>query len=255
MSDFTFGNKDMIIFNGNYLPLAEIYCIDEDIKIENQLGVKQSVKSFKEILIDVDKEGFDFKLNFIRKDHYKEELKDIDDIFLNRVNNIFFGNDDVCDLQIGRYFHYYVIPIEGSLKRYDNNNAMFSITFKSLSPYKFATPTLNYFKIENEKKEEEITNQGLSCCYADLIVKCLKDGDLNITNKINNRSVVIINCKVGEKFKVDTENCDLINIDFNRIKGEIRDTLKLEHGDNKFEVYASGIFEVWTEHQAFYALF
>lgn len=252
---FTYGNKDMIIFNNNYLPSAEIFCVDSDIKTESDLGVKQSINTINNTLVHIDKERFRFTLNFLRKDRYSKELKAIDEIFLNRVNMIFFNSEDVGDLQIGRYFHYYVIPVEGTLTRYDKCNSMFSITFESLSSYKYSVPVMNYFRVENSKRADEVTNQGLSYCYADLIVNCLSDGKLTIINKRNNKEIIITNCKCGEKFRIDTENCEFLNIDFNRVNGDIRETLKLNHGDNEFEIIASGIFEVWTEHQAFYALF
>lgn len=255
---FTYGNKNKIILDGNYLEMAEIYVVDETIELENQLGVKRNITTTNGAISNVEEENFTFTLSFIRKDHYTEKIKPIDKSFLDRVNRLFFGkeNDDYSTLEIG-YYIYYVKAVEGSLKRYDKNNAVFSITFESLSPYKYTHIFINPCRTNtrNTPRETDLTIQGDCINYCSIKINCIADGDIKITNRRYGDSITMLGCTIGEKAVIDGENVDVEYLDFSRVEGNIKSCLTLRYGSNRYLVETTGDFEVsfmWQERLGLY---
>lgn len=255
MSDFTYKNKK-IILDGYYLEDSEIYCVDEDIEIENMLGIKQSVKRVNNTLVDVEEDNFTFTLNFIRKDNYNR-IKAIDEAFLDEVNRIFFNKDrDYNVLEIG-YYVYYVIPTEASLKRYDKNNAMFSITFESITPYRYSSIMQSNYVVDltNTPKLISLTTDTVfnTCC--DVSVKCIESGNLKIVNNKNGGAFISVDCVANEEFTIDSENTDVVGIEFSRVKGSIKDCLILRYGNNNIGIEVTGKFEIKFEYQEKFGLY
>lgn len=248
---FTYENK-RVIYNNDFLEMAEIFCIDEDVEIENVLGIKKKVNSKNDVLVDVEEENFTFTLNFIRKDQFTKQIKPMDRIFLDRATRLFFGKSGSYNtLQLGLYF-YYVVPVEGSLKRHDKNNARFSITFQSITPYRYGNMVQSYCVVDttNTPKDFEITTNGGFNNYTDVRVKCLQNGDLKIINRKNGGAFISVEgCLVGEEFTIDADNIDVIGIDFSRVKGSIKDCLFLMYGSNTFFIETTGRFQLVFEYQ------
>ena len=102
----TYKNKNVIYNGRNLSQLYGLYIVDEDIEMENDLGVTQSANFNNEALINVEKENFSFSLKFIRKVNGK--VCSLDGMFLGRsfmeeVTRVFYNtsNDGVNVLELG----------------------------------------------------------------------------------------------------------------------------------------------------------
>lgn len=236
---FTYGNKNGIRYNGYELDFYQLCVVDDDIETNNQLGVKQNVNDNNY----VNKENFTFTLRFIRKVNGVPSSLDIrwmNGTFLDEINRLFFSNREVNMLEIGGRI-YYVIPINGSLKRHSKSQGEFSIEFQSLSPYCYgAIMTSNItINITNSPKEIELANKSNEV-YALLKVEIISDGNFIITNKKNGNILTVKDCKVGEIFIIDGENSDVQCIDYSRVEGNIKDTLTIGHGNTVFSINCNG---------------
>lgn len=252
---FTYGNKDKIIYNGwDLTEWYDLYIIDEDIILENQLGATGTVNINNNAFINVDKENFTFTLKFIRKDT-KGNICSLDDRYLGRpfldeVNRIIFRDKEVNTLEIGSRI-YYVVPIGGTLRRHTQNIGEFTIEFQSLSPYCYSSIMVSSVRIDSSisSKEISLSNNGNKTNVL-LEVGCVADGDVTITNNKNGNSITVLNCKAKEEFIIDGESSDISGIEFNRVVGNIKDTLTLEYGSGVFVVETTGTFKLNLKHQA-----
>lgn len=256
---FTYGNKNRMKFNGRDLQGLQIYCIDDDIVLENQFGVNQSVNMSDGVLIDVEKENFTFSLRFITR--FNGVPSTLDTLcygvpLLQELSRVFFNtdNDGVNILSIGDK-QYYVVPIEGTLTRHSKNLAEFSVKFKSLSPYAYSPIMVNSIVVntDNTGKEIEITNKGIDT-YIEFNGECVGEGNVTITN-ITNGSSITVECNKGDSFTVDGESCDISGVDFDRVQGSIIDTLGLCYGKNKFRLETNGEFKLSTSYQMAFGVY
>lgn len=250
---FTYGNKNRIRYNSYDLDFYQLCVIDDDIELENQLGVRQTVNSNNNYFVNVNKENFTFTLKFIRKVNGVPSSLDIrwtNGTFLDEINRLFFSNKEVNLLEIGGRI-FYVMPISGTLKRHSKNIGEFSIEFQSLSPYCYSHIMVSNVTINttNSPKEITLTNKGNEV-YALLKVNIIADGDLIVTNKKNGNGITVNDCKVGETFIIDGETSDIAWMDYDRVKGNIKDSLALNYGDTTFSINCNGakcVFEYQPE--------
>ncbi|EOR27455.1 hypothetical protein A500_04521 [Clostridium sartagoforme AAU1] len=236
---FTYRNKNGIRYNGYDLDFYQLCVIDDDIELENQLGVRQTVNSNNNYFVNVDKENFTFTLKFIRKVNGVPSSLDVrwtNGTFLDEINRLFFSNKEVNLLEIGGRI-YYVIPISGSLKRHSKNVGEFSIEFQSLSPYCYTPIYTSTLKVNSTNSPKEITlgNKG-NDVYATIKAEIIADGDLIVTNKKNGETLTVKDCRSGEIFIIDGDNIDVQWIDYSRVTGNIKDTLTLKFGDTTFSI-------------------
>lgn len=248
---FTYGKKDTIIYNGyNLREMYDLYVVDEDITLENQLGVKQTVNVNNNTFVNVDKENFTFTLKFIRK--INGQVSSLDSMYLGRpfldeINRIIFSDKEINILEIGGRI-YYVVPISGTLRRHSKNIGEFSIEFQSLSPYCYSSIIVNNIRVDNTTKEVTLNNIGNRINII-AEIGCVQAGDITITNNRTGNSITVLDCKANEEFKIDADNVDIVGIDFNEVTGNIKDTLSLEFGNSVFSVECTGIFKVNFRYQ------
>ena len=251
----TYKNKNSIIYNGrNLSQLYDLYVVDEDTELENDLGTSQSANLNNGALINVEKENFTFSLKFIRRVNGK--LASLDTMFLGRsfmeeVTRVFYNTstDGVNILEIGGKV-YYVSPTSGTLKRYSRSVSEFTIEFESLSPYCYSPIMINSIRVlsDNSPKEISITNRG-NDTYAELEVECVQTGTLTISN---NGSELVINSNAGDVIKVDGDTAEVS--DYSKVSGNIRDSLMLIYGSNNVSISTDGDFKVIFRYQCEYAL-
>lgn len=249
----TYKNKS-IIYNGrNLSQLYDLYVADEDIELESDLGVTQSVNQNNGALINLEKDMFTFSLKFIRKINGK--LASLDTIYLGRpfieeITRVFFNTskDGINILEIGGKV-YYVSPTSGSLKRYSRSVSEFTIEFESLSPYAYSPVMINSIRVlSDNSKEISITNRG-NDTYAELEVECVQAGTLTISN---NGAELFINSNAGDVIKVDGDTAEVS--DYSKVAGNIRDSLMLVYGANNITLTTDGDFKVVFRYQCEYAL-
>lgn len=246
----TYKNKNSVIYNGrNLSQLYNLYVVDEDIEMENDLGVTQSANFNNEALINVEKENFSFSLKFIRKVNGK--VCSLDGMFLGRsfmeeVTRVFYNtsNDGVNILKVGGKI-YYVSPASGTLLRHSRNLGEFSIEFESLSPYCYSPIMLNSVRVNetNSPKTIEITNRG-NDTYAEVSVECVQAGTLTVTN---NGAELTVDCEAGDVVKVDGDTADVS--DYDKVSGNIRGALGLRYGVNNTTLNTTGDFKVVFKYQ------
>lgn len=251
----TYKNKNSIIYNGrNLSQLYDLYVVDEDIELESDLGVTQSVNQNNGALINVEKENFTFSLKFIRRVNGK--LASLDTMFLGRslmeeVTRVFYNTsrDGVNILELGGRV-YYVSPTGGTLKRYSRSVSEFTIEFESLSPYAYSPIMVSSIRVlyDNSPKEITITNRG-NDTYAELEVECVQAGTLTVSN---NGAELVINANVGDVIKVDGDTAEVS--DYSKVAGNIKDTLLLRYGANNITLTTTGDFKVVFKYQCEYAL-
>lgn len=251
----TYKNKNSIIYNGrNLSQLYDLYVVDEDMELENDLGVAQSANLNNGALINVEKDMFTFSLKFIRKINGK--LASLDGIYLGRpfieeISRVFYntGQDGVNILEIGGKV-YYVSPTGGTLKRYSRSVSEFTIEFESLSPYCYSPIMINSIRVlyDNSPKTVNIVNRG-NDTHAELEVECVQTGTLTISN---NGAELFINANVGDIIKVDGDTAEAS--DYIKVAGNIRDSLMLIYGSNNVSISTDGDFKVVFRYQCEYAL-
>ncbi len=251
----TYKNKNSIIYNGrNLSQLYDLYVVDEDMELENDLGVAQSANLNNGALINVEKDMFTFSLKFIRKINGK--LASLDGIYLGRpfmeeITRVFYntGQDGVNILEIGGKV-YYVSPTGGTLKRYSRSVSEFTIEFESLSPYCYSPIMINSIRVlyDNSPKTVNIVNRG-NDTHAELEVECVQTGTLTISN---NGAELFINANVGDIIKVDGDPAEVS--DYSKVAGNIRDSLMLIYGSNNVSISTDGDFKVVFRYQCEYAL-
>lgn len=252
---FTYRNKNKIIWNGwDLSEWYDLYVVDADITLENQLGATGIVNINNNAFINVDKENFTFTLKFIKKDN-KGNICSLDDKYLGRpfldeVNRIIFSDKEINILEIGSRI-YYVVPIGGTLRRHSRNIGEFTIEFQSLSPYCYSPIILTNATVNttNSPKEVILSNNGNRTNIL-LEVGCVANGNLTITNNKNGNSITILNCKAKEEFSIDGESTDVKGISFDRVNGNIKDTLTLEYGTHIFSIETTGTFKLNLKYQA-----
>lgn len=251
---FTYKNKDRVIYNGyNLAERYDLYVVDENTEIENQLGASQSVHINNSAFIDVDKENFTFKLKFIKKDNNKN-ICSLDGMyfgrpFLDEINRIIFSDKEINILEIGNRI-FYVVPINGTLKRHSRNIGELSVEFQSLSPYCYSPIMISSIRVDgtNSPKEITLTNNGNKTNVL-LECGCISEGDITITNNRNGNSITVLNCKIDDEFSIDGESADISGISFDGVSGNIKDTLTLEYGSSTFNVRTTGTFKLNLKYQ------
>lgn len=251
----TYKNKNIVIYNGrNLSQLYNLYVVDEDITMENDLGTSQSANLNNGTLVNLEKENFTFSLKFIRKINGK--LASLDGMLLGRpvieeISRVFFntGQDGVNVLELGCKV-YYVSPTSGTLTRHSRNVSEFVIEFESLSPYCYSPIMINSYRVnaDNSPKTIEITNRG-NDTYLELGVECISSGRLTINN---NGAELVINCEVGDAVKVDGDTADVS--DYSKVSGDIKSALSLRYGANNITLITDGDFKVIFRHQCEYGL-
>lgn len=251
----TYKNKNSIIYNGrNLSQLYDLYVVDEDMELENDLGVAQSANLNNGALINVEKDMFTFSLKFIRKINGK--LASLDGIYLGRsfieeISRVFFdtSKDGVNILELGGRV-YYVSPTSGTLKRYSRSVSEFTIEFESLSPYAYSPIMVSSIRVlsDNSPKTIEITNRG-NDTYLELEVECVQTGTLTISN---NGEELVINANAGDIAKVNGDTAEVS--DYSKVAGNIRDSLMLIYGSNNVSISTDGDFKVVFRYQCEYAL-
>ena len=251
----TYKNKNSIIYNGrNLSQLYDLYVVDEDMELENDLGVAQSANLNNGALINIEKDTFTFSLKFIRKVNGK--LAFLDTMFLGRsfmeeITRVFFNTskDGVNILEIGGKV-YYVSPTSGTLKRHSRSLSEFTIEFESLSPYCYSPIMINSIRVlsDNSPKTVNIVNRG-NDTYAELEVECVQAGVLTISN---NGAELFINANAGDVIKVDGDTAEAN--DYSKVSGNIRDSLMLIYGSNNVSISTDGDFKVVFRYQCEYAL-
>lgn len=252
---FTYGNKNKIIYNGwDLSEWYDLYVVDQDTTIENQLGATGTVNINNNAFINVDKENFTFTLKFIRKDN-KGNICSLDDKYLGRpfleeVNRIIFSDKEINILEIGSRI-YYVVPVSGTLVRHSRNIGEFTIEFQSLSPYCYSPIILSSVRVDSSisPKEVSLSNYGNRTNVL-LECGCVEDGNITITNNKNGNSITILNCKAKEEFSIDGESVDVRGISFDRVSGNIKDVLSLEYGTHIFSIETKGTFKLNLKYQA-----
>lgn len=249
----TYKNKNVIYNGRNLSQLYDLYVVDEDIELESDLGVTQSVNQNNGALINVEKENFSFPLKFIRKVNGK--LASLDGMYLGRslmeeVTRVFYNTsrDGVNILELGGRV-YYVSPTGGTLKRYSRSVSEFTIEFESLSPYCYSPIMINSIRVlSDNSKEITITNRG-NDTYAEIEVECVQAGTLTLNN---NGEELVINANAGDVIKVDGDTAEAS--DYTKVAGNIKDSLMLRYGANNITLTTDGDFKVVFRYQCEYAL-
>ena len=250
----TYKNKSIIYNRRNLSQLYDLYVVDEDIELESDLGVTQSVNQNNGALINLEKDMFTFSLKFIRKVNGK--LASLDTMFLGRsfmeeITRVFFNTskDGINILEIGGKV-YYVSPTSGTLKRYSRSVSEFTIEFESLSPYCYSPIMINSIRVlsDNSPKTVDIVNRG-NDTYAEIEIECVQAGTLTLNN---NGEELVINANAGDVIKVDGDTAEAS--DYSKVAGNIRDSLMLIYGSNNVSISTDGDFKVVFRYQCEYAL-
>ncbi len=245
----TYKNKNVIYNGRNLSQLYDLYVVDEDMELENDLGVARSANLNNGALINIKKDTFTFSLKFIRKINGK--LASLDGIYLGRpfieeITRVFFNTskDGINILEIGGKV-YYVSPTSGSLKRYSRSVSEFTIEFESLSPYAYSPIMVSSIRVlsDNSPKTVNIVNRG-NDTYAEIEIECVQAGVLTISN---NGAELFINANAGDVIKVDGDTAEAS--DYSKVAGDIKGTLGLRYGSNNMTLTTNGDFKVVFRYQ------
>lgn len=247
MSVFEKYRKSVVIDRWNMGMLFNLYVVDLSANIENQLGVKRTITYNNNAFVKLENEKYRIEVVFEKVSNNGESIM-VDDKTLDKLNRILFSKNEPLDMQIGD-LHYYVVPIEGSVKK--TNDGYVTVVLESVSPYVYGNICVLRKKVVDISKEIEINNNGINDIYCDLEIQGV--GDILIKNMSNGNIIELINLN-NEDIKLIGDTSEILGIDYDRVKGNLKDALKLRYGSNRFQVEVTGNITIQFTFQIEYAL-
>ncbi|MEG1142006.1 MAG: hypothetical protein RSE41_06135 [Clostridia bacterium] len=227
------GNRQDVIFDGKDLGMCyDLYVMDLDSNKENQFGIRRSITYNRDTFIKTDGERFVIEVTFAKI--VRGIPQEIDEDDLDELILLFFEKDEPVTMRVeGRL--YYVVPIEGSIRKI--RNKYFTITLESVSPYCYSIPAVDRKRTVDSVRDLTIRNVGITEIYLDLEMEGKAD-KVVIRNKTNGGYIQINNFDGDIKIQGDT--LEVFNWEYDRIIGNIKDTLKMKCGRNRFSVEVVG---------------
>lgn len=233
------GNRDRVRWGGRSLTDAwyRLYVVDIERHESNQFGVSRTVNTLNNKFISVEDEIFTIDITFI-KANYDNDSAEWDRWYLDEVAGILFEHKEPKLLEIGSKI-YYGLFINGSIKKI-NKRGYFTVTFQSLKPTAFGSLIEYDYYTANEDEYIKLENIGLYDTYADITIKCIEDGVLELTNYSCCRYTLKVNMIKDQVIKIIGETQEILGDGDAEFDTE---ALKLERGVNRIRVTTTtGIF-------------
>lgn len=232
----TFKNKkDIKINNVHLFDRYGLIAVESEINTTNAFGL---VSNGTEFTIKFIRKPWDMLLPIIDETYYDTTLD-------KELNLLFFGEEDVM-LDIGGKL-YFAKAVDSEVTKYRYFDEL-NITFEMLSDccydYLTAVP-LNGFG----NTDVCLENDGIRDIDAEVYIESYKDQIITFTNKARNSFTVKL--KEGECAKISCE--DILGIDYDRVSGDVYETLRLEFGDNEIKIEVEDAF-IKFYYQAEYGL-
>ena len=168
---------------------------------------------------------------------------------MDDLSILFFRKDEPVPMDVGGKI-YYVVPVDGTIRKL--KSGYFTITLESVSPYSYSYIRVDEKRVIDKIKDIEIRNLGITDVYLDCEFEGIAEKVI-IRNKTNGNSIEVNNLN-GEDVQVLGDTGEILGIDYNRIKGNIKDTLLLKYGTNRFSVEVIGDIRLQFRHQIQFGL-
>lgn len=233
------GNRDRVRWDGRSLTDAwhRLYVVDIERHESNQFGVSRSINMVDNKFISVEDEIFSIDITFIKAD-YNKESDEWDYWYLDEVAGVLFEHKEPKLLEIGSKI-YYGLFINGSIKKI-NKRGYFTVTFQSVKPTAYGSLIEYDYYTANEDEYIKLENIGLYDTYADITIKCIEDGELELTNYSCCGYTLKVNMIKDQVIKIIGETQEILGDGDAEFDTE---ALKLERGVNRIRVAATGIFK------------
>lgn len=233
------GNRDRVRWDGRSLTDAwyRLYVVDIERHESNQFGVSRTVNMVNNKFISVEDEVFTIDITFIKAD-YNNDSDEWDRWYLDEVAGILFEHKEPKLLEIGSKI-YYGLFINGSIKKI-NKRGYFTVTFQSVKPTAYGSLIEYSYYTANEDDYIKLENSGLYDTYADITIKCIEDGELELTNYSCCGYTLKVNMIKDQVIKIIGETQEILGDGDAEFDTE---ALKLERGVNRIRVTSTGIFK------------
>ena len=231
----TFKNKkDIKINNVDLYYRYGLIAVESEINTSNPFGL---VSDGTEFTIKFIRKPWDVLLPIVDEPYYDSTLD-------KELNLLFFGEEDVM-LDIGGKL-YFAKAVDSKVTKYRDFDEL-NITFEMLSDccydYLTAVPLNGY-----GNTDICLENDGIRDIDAEVYIEAYKDQDITFTKGENSFTVKL---KENECAKISCE--DILGVDYDRVSGDIYETLRLEFGDNEIKIAVEDAF-IEFYYQAEYGL-
>ena len=226
-------DKD-IQFDGEWLDKLgwELYPVNLSFSREDSLGIRKNITYNGDAFVSSNAERFIIDATFARiRNGIPTEITDR---ILEDLNKLFFKKNETVVMAIGGK-QYYVNVISGSLVKLQNG--YITITMESVSPYAWSLPRSNYYKSIKDVRDISITNCGIIDTYLDLEIKGKAD-KIIVRNKINGNNITFN--YFNNDIRIEGDTLEVFGMDYTNIEGNIKDTLLLKTGANRYSIEVIG---------------
>lgn len=238
------GNRQDVIFNGVDLSmLYDLYVVDMDANKENQFGVKKSLTYANDVFVKAEGERFIIDVTFARV--VNGIATDIPEDDIEELILLFFKKDEPVVMEIEGKL-YYVVPVDGTIRK--TKNKYFTISLESVSPYSYTNIRVDEKVTTDSLRDLTICNTGIVDVFMDLEMEGVANKVI-VTNKSNGNYIEIDNLKQEESVHIVGDTLEVLGVDYDRVKGNIKDTLKLKVGRNRFSIDVVGSAKCRFTHQ------
>ena len=243
------GNRQDVIFDGVDLSmLYDLYVVDMDANKENQFGVKKTITYNNNNFVKTDNERYIIDVTFARI--VNGIPADIPENDLDELILLFFKKDEPVVMEIEGKL-YYVVSVDGTIRK--TQNKYFTISLESVSPYAYTNIRIDTKITKDSVREFSISNTGIVDVYLDLEMEGIAE-KVVVSNKTNGNSIEIYYLEQEESINIIGDTLEVIGVDYDRIKGNVKDTLKLKVGRNRFSIEVVGSATCRFSHQCQFGL-
>jgi hypothetical protein len=238
------GNRQDVNFDGKDLSMwYDLYVVDLDSNKENQFGIKKSITYNGNTFVKTDGLRYVIDVTFARI--IRGIPQEIDEDDLDELILLFFRKDEPVAMQVeGRL--YYVVPIEGSIIKI--RNKYFTITLESVSPYCYTLPRHDHYRrIKDRVIERELNNKGITDVFTDVEFKGSAE-KIVVRNKTNGNYIEITDV-VDVDVNINGDTLEVTGLDYDKVQGNVRETLRMSYGVNRYSIEVVGEVEFQFIHQ------
>lgn len=238
------GNRQDVIFDGVDLSMwYDLYVVDMDANKENPFGVRKAITYTNDKFVKADGERFIIDVTFAKiKNGIPMDISedDIEELIL-----LFFKKDEPVVMEIEGKL-YYVISVDGTIRK--TQNKYFTISLESVSPYAYTNVRVDTKITKDSVRDFTITNTGIVDVFIDLEVEGVAE-KVVVINKSNGNYIEINNLRSYESIHIIGDTLEVLGVEYYRIKGNVKDTLRLKYGRNRFAIEVIGSATCQFTHQ------
>lgn len=243
------GNRQDVTLDGKDLSMwYDLYVLDLDANKENQFGVKKAITYTNNTFVKTEGERFIIDVTFARIKN--GIMLDLDKDDLDELILLFFRKEEPLVMDIGCKL-YYIIPINGTIRK--TKNKYFTISLESVSAYSYSIPRKDKKVVSNTIKDFMISNTGINDIYLDLEMEGIAEKVI-IRNRSNGHFIEVKDLKQGESVHIVGDTLEVLGIGYSRVIGSIKDALKLKYGTNRFSIEVVGDVTCIFTHQLEFGL-